>query len=751
MNPKKRTMNKTYYIFAVPALILGLTLNLCAHENSAAAMQSAKLKFQAKDFVGASKDADEALALASENGSQKFEALLFKGQIAESSKNFAGAKEEYAKILADAKATPPYKIRAHNKIANALIIEEKMDEARAEYAKIADVEGAKLSDILDAKIGTAKSYERQMAFEQAAQIYNGICADPASPRPYKIQAIRANAALLMGKCEFDAARAEYAKILALPECGAKEKADVAMDIALTYGKNYSQIREEYKKALAVEGLDAKGKVAVLTAMAKTFKDEVDLVHMKETIGAIAELVPAPDYVLLRDYALLAGFKEDAVEEELAWAQVMALPGLGATQYSEAVFKKIAALVANQKIEDAKKLAVEAMADPRMKGDEQKFLNSLLLAGFGASKSGTVDSKAMPTTTLGADKQAKLLIEAAKIFMRAGNYEVARYFGNKADAMFPAPSRPIYECKFMDEAPIGVGGWKNSEIVKDSSRRETRFEEYDKQAAALLINDVNVVRDVVSGDSKKSRLGFYMAADRRGWHIYVHCQEDQVEQVLAGLKAGGMLETYFAPGKGECYYQWMLALPSGKTNYVWWMSPNRHYRKMDDYCKTEVAPVAEGLGVYMFLSWDLVYDKLPKEGDLWTFGLVDFSPNGGFTWGSGQVHELNKFGRIKFAGIDKSLPAIKRGIVMRAFANYKISAKAATTFWNDEIKGDRDFYNQKLRPQTEQLNELGKLISAEMSQSDVDMLFEKAVPSWMEFDYLVSELRSEFLQNKLFAN
>ena len=751
MNPEKRTMNKTYYIFAIPALILGLTLNLSAHENSAAAMQSAKLKLQAKDFAGASKDADEALAMAGGNASQKFEALLFKAQIAETSKNFAGAKEEYAKILADANATPLYKIKAHNKIANVLITENKMDEARAEYAKIANVAGAKLTDILEAKISTAKSYERQMAHEQAAQIYTGICADPAATRPYKIQAVRANAALLMGKFEFDAARAEYAKILSLPDCGAKEKADVAMDIAVTYGKNYLQAREEYKKALAVEGLDAKGKVAVLKAIAKTFKEEGDLAHMKETLGAIAELVPAPDYLLLRDYAVLAGSREDAVEEEWAWTQVMAVPALGAAQYSDAVFKRIAALAANQRIEDAKKLTTEAMADPRVNGEEKKYLSSLLLAGFGAAKGGLVDSKAIPATTLGAETQAKLLADAGKIFMRAGNYEVARYFGNKADAMFPAASRPVYECKFMDKAPIGVGGWEHSEIVKAPSRREARFQEYNKKAAALLINDVNVVREVSTDGSKESKMGFYMAADARGWHIYVHSQNDQVEQLLAGLAPGGSLEMYFAPGKGEAYYQCLLNLPSGKTSYIWWMSPSRHFRKMDDYCKTEVAPVADGLGAYIFLSWDLVYDKLPKEGDLWPFGLVDFGPNGAFSWGSGQVHELNKFGRIKFAGIEKSLPAIKRGIVTRAFGSYKKSSNAATTLWNDEVKGDLNFYNQKLLPQVEKLNELGKLVSPEMSQADVDMLFEKAVPSWMEFDYLVSELRSDFIRNKLFVD
>ena len=37
----------------------------------------------------------------------------------------------------------------------------------------------------------------------------------------------------------------------------------------------------------------------------------------------------------------------------------------------------------------------------------------------------------------------------------------------------------------------------------------------------------------------------------------------------------------------------------------------------------------------------------------------------------------------------------------------------------------------------------------MKAEDVNMLSDDAVPDWMEFDYLVSELRSRYLENKLF--
>ena len=669
-------MNKIGHMLAMTALFLGLTLSLAAYEKAAEAMKAGQLKLQAKDFAGAARDADEAVALAGENVNEKINAIFFKGQVAEAAKEFAKAKEAYAIVAADAKANRPQIIAAYTKTANVLMTENKMDEARMEYAKIAALAGATPADLMNAGVAIGRSYERQSSIAKA--------------------------------------------------------------------------QEEYAKAAAITGLDAKGKATALIALAKTYKIDYDLANMKKTMAAVDELLPAPDHSLLRDYALVAAAKGDAKEEAAAWERILALPAINDAQRAEALFKKIDLLAAERQYEEAGKLAAAAAADGKMT-EEQKFLAALLAVGFKAGKDGAVDAKSIPAVALDAEKTVKLHNDAAKVFMRARNDEVARFFEKRAEGMYRKVAPPVYECLFMDKAPFGVAGWRSSDIVKDLSRREARFEEYNKKAAALLVNDVNVVREVGAGDAKKSNAGFYMAADARGWHVYVHCQDDQVEQVLAGLAQGGTLEMYFEPGEGECYYQWLLTLPSEKANCVAWMSPHRKYRKMDDFFKVEVAPVDDGFGVYLFFPWDLVYDKLPKEGDLWTFGLVNWSRNGGFTWGSGQVHELHKFGKVKFVGVDKQMPLVRRAIVLKAFANYQKAAAAATTFWNDEVKGDKDFYGTALLPRIEKFNELGKLVRPAMTQTEADMLFEKAAPDWMEFAYLISELRTEYLNNKLFAD
>lgn len=742
-------MKKPCHLLAIGAAIFGLSVNVFGYERAAEAMKAARQKAQDKDYAGAAKDAEEAIALAGGNTSEKIEALFFKGQLAEWSKQYGVAKEAYARVALDTGAVVAQKVLAQNKIAGVCIAENRMEDARVAYGRIAGVAGVTAADVFNAKIATAKSHELQMAYDKASEIYSAIDADATSTRVHRIQAIRANAALLMLRYQYDAARAEYGRILAVPDCAARDRAEVAMDIARTYENDFAKVRVEYSKALEVDGLDANGKVAVLTAIARTYKSEVDLVRMRQTLEAISALVTTPDYILLREYALLAALKEDAAEELAAWDRILAIPKLNNDQFAQALFKKIGVLGASRKMEEARRIANDAAQDVRL-SEEQKCLAALLGAGFGVLRSGKLETLTMPVSAMDAGKQVKVYTDAAKIFMRARGYEVARFLGDRAAAMFPSEPNPVYECRFMERAPFGVAGWQSSDLRKDLSRRATRFEAYDKKAAAVLINDVNSSRAVGAGGGKDGNVGFWMAADVRGWHIYVERQDEQMEQVVAGLLGGGQMEVFFAPGQGECYYQWIMDISSGKTDYYPWTSPHRSYRKMDNYFRGEVAPVPGGVGVYMFLPWELVYDKLPKEGDLWTFGLVDWARAGGVTWGSGQVHELNKFGKIRFADAGKFLPAIKRAIVMKALGNYKKASASAAVFWKDEVKGDLDFFNKKLLPEMEKLNELGKFVRPEMTQPETDMLFEKAVPDWMEFNYKASELRSEFMEDKLFV-
>lgn len=132
------------------------------------------------------------------------------------------------------------------------------------------------------------------------------------------------------------------------------------------------------------------------------------------------------------------------------------------------------------------------------------------------------------------------------------------------------------------------------------------------------------------------------------------------------------------------------------------------------------------------------------------GVIPWTRRGGFTWGSGQVHELNRFGRITFKGIDAIMPQIKRQLVLQAWGSYRKSSPDIKTFWNDEQRGDRSFEAEVLKPLVEQLEKWGTEVAGDMNDATVNRLFKEAVPLWNEFPFEVSARRSAYLRHSLLA-
>ncbi|MEG2077109.1 MAG: hypothetical protein RRY34_11445, partial [Victivallaceae bacterium] len=68
--------------------------------------------------------------------------------------------------------------------------------------------------------------------------------------------------------------------------------------------------------------------------------------------------------------------------------------------------------------------------------------------------------------------------------------------------------------------------------------------------------------------------------------------------------------------------------------------------------------------------------------------------------------------------------------------------------NDEYRGDLKFSREVLEPKIVELEALGKNVSVKMDDKTVDMLYSKAVKEWNEFNYIVAEMRSEYLKKQL---
>ncbi|YCM44622.1 hypothetical protein V2O64_01125 [Verrucomicrobiaceae bacterium 227] len=313
------------------------------------------------------------------------------------------------------------------------------------------------------------------------------------------------------------------------------------------------------------------------------------------------------------------------------------------------------------------------------------------------------------------------------------------------------ARKSYPCRHLENPPYGVTAWANSEMVKAGDGKESRFVPYNSEAAKKLILDATTLRDVSEDPSLKDHeTSFYMAYDRKGWSIYIHCQEPEIASFVDDDKDVA-LELFFSPGLHAVpYYQMMISQSKNKMTHYDWGMPHRHYRSLKEGVKSESLALDSGYATFIFIPWEKLYDRLPLDGKPWRFSLMRWGPS--VTWG-GQVHDTGNFGLVEFEEPDDDLKLeIRKHILRRAWANLRAKSKKAETFWSDEKVGDLDFYEKVLKPVIAGQITLGESLGKPNTwDADTVKRAEASIDDWMEFDYKVSELRSDYLLNRYFSD
>jgi len=161
----------------------------------------------------------------------------------------------------------------------------------------------------------------------------------------------------------------------------------------------------------------------------------------------------------------------------------------------------------------------------------------------------------------------------------------------------------------------------------------------------------------------------------------------------------------------------------------------------------------GFYAHYFFAWDNLYHKLPDTpGDFHEFDTINWSANGGYAWSTRlNVHSRLEWGRLHFHLTKDQVRRIKRQIIFHARKEYlaaKSQFNGPVDFWTDEAIGDPEFYQAKVKPLVEKLDAFLPLVSPDMADTDVDKLFQEAVPGWKELGYRVASLRAKHLRDQL---
>jgi hypothetical protein len=529
--------------------------------------------------------------------------------------------------------------------------------------------------------------------------------------------------------------------------------------------DFKGARKICQEALAISGIADNQKFNVSTQIAETYIQEGDMKAYRKEVESLLPVQGNDSAKLGMLLNIVKAAKKQHEEECLlfAYEKILDMKDVKEKDLKDAYSEMAESFARRNNSDRLEKLMSRMLADQAV-GSQKRFEAQAVITALSAVKSKSqmsedyLQKNAPKATVEGLEAKDKYaaLNDAAKIITIIGNYETARELMAMADKLLVKKEEKIYKCKYMAQVPLGAGGWFLSDFIKNPANRESRFEDYDQKSADMLFTDVAAARSV-SGNAKKEiyfgNTAFYMAYDMAGWHMFVVCGDPDLDGILADGRGAGALEMYFSRGaSGETYSQWIIDLPGGKLQSYDWNSPHRFFRQMGDYFKSDTVTLGDKMGTYIFVPWEALYDRLPLEGGKWPFGFIRWTPAGGITWG-GKVHEIGQWGTVEW---DKPSPeqalTIRKNIARKAWGKYKKNRDALTTHWKDNMLGDPKFFAEVMEPEIERLNKFGEKLNEpeKMTAEDVKVLPEDAVPDWMELDYLVSELRSRYLKNRLIS-
>ncbi len=326
-------------------------------------------------------------------------------------------------------------------------------------------------------------------------------------------------------------------------------------------------------------------------------------------------------------------------------------------------------------------------------------------------------------------------------------------------------KKVYDCRYHAQLPHGVAAWAGAKELRQQLGREARFVEYNSQAAQELANDATADRGVGRDTNVNPRqTAFYQAYNDRGWHIYIEASEPLIDDLLDAAidpnpRAPARQEAYevfFTPGLYRVpYYQIFTRLLTNVTDHYDWAMPSADYRSLKDFAIVESQPIEKGIGTFIFIPWEAVYESVPFEGSYWRFNIVRWMPfakAGGVSW-NGKVHDTGNFGLVRFhPPTAQQKQAIQNRLVRYGWFKFQASSQQLKTFWTDTEMGDPAFFTQVIEPAIAQASQWeGAKVPPKEWKDDAIQQAWPMLKRWMEFEHQASALRTEYLVDKRFAD
>lgn len=316
----------------------------------------------------------------------------------------------------------------------------------------------------------------------------------------------------------------------------------------------------------------------------------------------------------------------------------------------------------------------------------------------------------------------------------------------------APARAPYDCQYMKEAPYGVMDWVHSARIKAGTGTESHFVPYNSEAAQALWLDATTVRQVETTQPVAGRkTSFNMVYNEKGWYIYIQCDEPDIQNFIDQGK-DITLELFFVPGLAKVpYYQMLIHQLGHRVEYIDWGTASRDYRSLKGRITVESLALDKGVGTFLFIPWEVVYDWVPFQGDTWRFTFMRWGGES-VTWG-GKVHDTGNFGLVRFDKPSAEVAtAIRKRILHDAWFTFQRTAAQAARHWQDPEVGDPTFYEKALQPAIDRYQAAGQALGDPKTWNEATVRDSAPLAKdLMEFSYEIQTLRAQYLMNNLFES
>ncbi len=706
----------------------------------------------------AATDADKARELKKQ-ASEQF-ASNFKGAFSSYHTDGIDAAMECYKQILELKDIPAAaRIDAWRGIADCHFERMEVEEANAALASATKLPGLEASDLWTARKNQAEGFYRQLDYAEALKIFETLWTEDL--HIHKRQEIERR----ITSCLTELGR--VGEIVARMEAWKRDPIDLAWFKLDTLGDTAAaqKLAEEVLK-----NADVKSKSRISAA------ELLLMIRAKagDTKGLMAEadrIVP----VLVKDnpgassiYRNLSqqrfsqyGLQDDPEFTRWQSKHILELPNLPLIDTVKQNELRYNEAVRNHDLKGARAEAEALLAREGVPDDlREKYSIALAMIQAGADPRSALKGAQSALDRIGvgatnATARADGLLQAAKMSLSLG-------FDASAKAIFDArekmrvrqPLRSI-SCTYIENGPSDITEFLNSTYFKDAKNRGKLDRKYGENLQFLLETDAALrgrkVTDA-TGDFKPTEFVATCDADGLKLFFFAYTTPAKAREIAEKLSTLGGYEMYLAAGPDAPYHCYLFDQVPGKmSDFFVTQYDNAGFRcaqQRSDGVTLQHRVLKNGVATLMSFSWASFFNRVPVEGEAWSFEAMHWE-QGGYSWGGSEsVHNRSSFGSLIFTNMtDANRRAIKRRLIPIAAAKYKRERSphnGQVEIWGDPELGDREFNASTIVPLQKTLDAYLELVKPDMTDADVDMLFEKAVPQWMNIRYVVASLRRDEL-------